>query len=303
VKLVYGEGKVVYMTKRLTVGDRIFYIIDYFLLALVICITLYPFIFVFSASISEPEALGRGEVWLWPVGFSMNAYKIVIEDKEIWTSYGNTIWYVVVGTAVNIILTTITAYPLSRRNFRARDKIMMFIAFTMFFSGGMIPTYLLIKELGLINSRWALVIPAGISTWNLIIMRTFFEGIPDSLYEAATIDGASELQILTRIFLPLSLPIMAVMVLFYAVGHWNSYFPALMYLNDEEKYPLQMILRKILIQYDQNKIVEEMTQGREVVGQAVRYATIIVSTVPILLIYPFLQKYFVKGVMIGAIKG
>jgi len=291
------------MTKRSTVGDRIFYVIDYFLLALVICITLYPFIFVFSASISDPGALGRGEVWLWPVGFSTNAYKIVMEDKEIWTGYGNTIWYVVVGTTINIILTTITAYPLSRENFSARDKIMMFIAFTMFFSGGMIPTYLLVKELGLINSRWALVIVGGISTWNLIIMRTFFEGIPASLHEAATIDGASELQILVKIFLPLSLPVMAVMVLFYAVGHWNSYFPALMYLNDGEKYPLQMILRKILIQYDQNKMVEEMTQGREVVGQAVRYATIIVSTVPILLIYPFLQKYFVTGVMIGAIKG
>ncbi len=291
------------MTKRSTAGDRIFYVIDYFLLALVICITLYPFIFVFSASISDPGALGRGEVWLWPVGFSTNAYKIVMEDKEIWTGYGNTIWYVVVGTTINIILTTITAYPLSRENFSARDKIMMFIAFTMFFSGGMIPTYLLVKELGLINSRWALVIVGGISTWNLIIMRTFFEGIPASLHEAATIDGASELQILVKIFLPLSLPVMAVMVLFYAVGHWNSYFPALMYLNDGEKYPLQMILRKILIQYDQNKMVEEMTQGREVVGQAVRYATIIVSTVPILLIYPFLQKYFVTGVMIGAIKG
>ncbi len=152
------------MTKRSTAGDRIFYVIDYFLLALVICITLYPFIFVFSASISDPGALGRGEVWLWPVGFSTNAYKIVMEDKEIWTGYGNTIWYVVVGTTINIILTTITAYPLSRENFSARDKIMMFIAFTMFFSGGMIPTYLLVKELGLINSSGVLLIVGGIST-------------------------------------------------------------------------------------------------------------------------------------------
>jgi len=291
------------MVKRLTVGDRIFYVIDYLLIALVICVTLYPFVFVFSASISDSGALGRGEVWLWPVGFNLDAYRIVMDDEQIWTSYGNTIWYVVVGTIFNIIMTTITAYPLSRKNFSARNKIMMFIAFTMFFSGGMIPTYLLVKELGLINSRWALVIPAGINTWNMIIMRTFFEGIPESLHEAATIDGCSELGIMTKIFLPLSLPVLAVMVLFYAVGHWNSYFNALMYINDEEKYPLQMILRKILIQYNQNQMIEEMTQGRDVVAQSVRYATIIVSTVPILLIYPFLQKYFVKGVMIGAIKG
>lgn len=291
------------MVKRLTVGDRIFYVIDYLLIALVICVTLYPFIFVFSASISDSGALGRGEVWLWPVGFNLDAYRIVMDDEQIWTSYGNTIWYVVVGTIFNIIMTTLTAYPLSRKNFSARNKIMMFIAFTMFFSGGMIPTYLLVKELGLINSRWALVIPAGINTWNMIIMRTFFEGIPESLHEAATIDGCSELRIMTKIFLPLSLPVIAVMVLFYAVGHWNSYFTALMYINDEEKYPLQMILRKILIQYNQNQMIEEITQGRDVVAQSVRYATIIVSTVPILLVYPFLQKYFVKGVMIGAIKG
>lgn len=291
------------MTKRLTVGDKIFYVIDYLIIALVIVVTLYPFVFVFSASISNPDALGRGEVWLWPKGLNFQAYRIVMRDKLIWTSYANTIWYVVVGTTFNIILTTLTAYPLSRKSFSARNNIMMFIAFTMFFSGGLVPTYLLVKNLGLINSRWALVIPAGISTWNMIVMRTFFEGIPESLHEAATIDGCSEPGIMVRIFLPLSLPVIAVMILFYAVGHWNSYFPALVYLNDEEKYPLQMLLRKILIEYNQNSMLEQMMEGREIVGQAVRYATIIVATVPILLVYPFLQKYFVKGVMIGAIKG
>lgn len=291
------------MTKRMTVGDKVFYVIDYFIIALVIAVTLYPFVFVFSASVSDPEALKRGEVWLWPKGLNFEAYRIVMKDELIWTSYANTIWYVVVGTTFNIIMTTLTAYPLSRKNFSARNRIMMFIAFTMFFSGGLVPTYLLVKELGLINSRWALVIPAGISTWNMIIMRTFFEGIPETLHEAATIDGCSEPGIMIKIFLPLSLPIIAVMILFYAVGHWNSYFPALVYLNDEEKYPLQMLLRKILIQYNQNEMLEQMMEGREIVGQAVRYATIIIATVPILLVYPFLQKYFVKGVMIGAIKG
>jgi len=289
--------------KKLSLGDRAFYIFDYFIIALVICATLYPFIYIFSASVSDGGPLGRGEVWLLPKGFNLNAYKTVMKDNTIWQSYYNTIWYVVVGTTINIFMTTITAYPLSRRKFSARNTIMMFIAFTMFFGGGLVPTYLLIRDLHLLNTRWAIVLPAAISTWNLIIMRSFFEGIPESLHEAATIDGCSELKILVKIFLPLSIPVMAVMVLFYAVGHWNSYFSALMYINDQDKYPLQIYLRKILIQYEQNDILQDVNQGRDVVAQSVRYAIIIVSTVPILMIYPFLQKYFVKGVMIGAIKG
>jgi putative aldouronate transport system permease protein len=296
-------GGIEMVKNRLSIGDRIFYIIDYIFVALVAIVALYPFIFIFSASVSNSAALGRGEIWLFPKGFNTDAYEIVLEEKAVWSSYGNTIWYVVVGTTMNMVLTTFTAYPLSRKNFSGRNKVMMFIAFTMFFSGGLVPSYLLVKKLGLIDTRWAIVIPAGISTWNLIIMRTFFESIPQSLHEAATIDGCSELRIMTRIFLPLSLPVLSVMVLFYAVAHWNSYFSALVYLNDQKLYPLQMHLRKILIQYNQNEMLQELTQGRDVVGQSVRYATIIVSTVPILLIYPFLQKYFVKGVMVGAIKG
>jgi len=303
--LVYGRRERKIMSiKKLSMGDRIFYIADYFILFLVMIVTLYPFIYIFSASISESGALGRGEVWLWPVGFNLNAYKTVMRDKMIWQSYYNTIWYVVVGTTINMIMTTLTAYPLSRKKFSARNTIMMFIAFTMFFSGGLVPTYLLIKSLKLLNTRWAVVIPAAISTWNMIITRTFFESIPESLHEAATIDGSSEIGILLRIFLPLSTPVLAVMVLFYAVAHWNSFFSALMYINDQDKYPLQIHLRKILIQYEQNhNILQDVNQGRDVVAQAVRYATIIVSTVPILMVYPFLQKYFVKGVMVGAIKG
>lgn len=291
------------MSRKRSTEDLISMIANYTFITLVICITLYPFIFILSASISDPTSLGRGEVWLLPKGFSLGAYKIVLKDPQVWSSYYNTIWYVLVGTAVNILMTTITAYPLSRPNFSARNKIMMFIAFTMFFSGGLVPTYLLVRTLQLINTRWALIFPVAISTWNLIIMRTFFESIPVSLHESATIDGCPEARILLSIVLPLSLPVMAVMVLFYAVGHWNSYFYALMFLNDDKYAPLQLLLRKILIQFEQNDMLSDVSQGREMVGAAVRYATIIVSTVPILLVYPFLQKYFMKGVMVGAIKG
>jgi putative aldouronate transport system permease protein len=289
--------------KRLTVGDKAFVIICYVFVFLVICVTLYPFIYVVSCSISNPTVVGRGEIWLFPKGITFDAYRRVFNDPQVWTSYYNTIWYVVVGTLVNIIMTTITAYPLSRKSFSARNSIMMFIAFTMFFGGGMVPTFLLVKNLGLIDSRWALVWPAAISTWNLIIMRTFFENIPSSLHEAAIIDGCSEVGIFTRIYIPLSKASIAVLVLFYAVGHWNSFFNAMLYINNQEKYPLQMLLRKILIQYDQNNMMSDLMEGRDAVGQTIRYATIIVSVLPIITVYPFLQKYFVKGVMVGAIKG
>ncbi|NSW91300.1 MAG: carbohydrate ABC transporter permease [Firmicutes bacterium] len=291
------------MLKKLSIGDRIFYAIDYMFIALVICITLYPFVYILSCSISNPAAVAVGKVWLLPKGITFDAYRRVIEDRLVWISYKNTLWYVSVGTTINMLLTTITAYPLSRKRFSGRNPIMMFISFTMFFSGGMVPTYLLVKNLGLINSRWAIVIPVAISTWNLIIMRTFFEGIPESLYEAATIDGCNDIGILLKIYLSLSKPVMAVMVLFYAVSHWNSYFNAMLYLNKEELYPLQMLLRKILIQYEQSDLMADVMEGRDAVGQTIRYATIIISSLPIISVYPFLQKYFVKGVMIGAIKG
>jgi putative aldouronate transport system permease protein len=288
---------------RLPWGDRVFLFFDYLVITLFLCITLYPFLYVISASVSDPTALGRGEVWLWPVGLQLNSYRRVFSDPQIWSSYYNTIWFVVVGTSINLFMTTVTAYPLSRRYFGGRSKVMMFIAFTMFFSGGMVPSYLLVKSLGLMNNRLAVVLPMAISTWNMIIMRTFFEGIPMELEEAAKIDGENDLGILARVFLPLSKPVIAVMLLFYAVAHWNSWFTAMLYLNDTNKYPLQMLLRKILIQFDQNTIMSDVMQGRDVVGQSIRYAIIMVATVPILCVYPFLQKYFVKGVMIGAIKG
>ncbi len=291
------------MQQKLTTGDKVFYIIDYLFIAIMVCVTLYPFLFIISSSISDTGALQRGEVWLFPVGINFSTYKMVLADSNVWSGYYNTIWYVVVGTTINITMTLLTAYPLSRKTFSARNTLMMIIAFTMFFSGGLVPSYLLLKTLKMINTRWAIVIPAAISTWNLIILRTSFESIPESLHESAIIDGCPEWKILFKIYLPLSIPTMAVMVLFYAVGHWNSYFNAMIYLNDADKFPLQLWLREMLIMYDQNDILHDVNQGRDVIGQSVRYATIIVSTLPILMVYPFLQKYFMKGVMIGAIKG
>lgn len=289
----------------MSLGDKIFLVIVYTLIMFVVIITLYPFIYILSASLSNQDAVIKGEVWLFPKGFSLDAYKIVLKTKEVWVSYYNTIWYVVVGTLFSVFLTTITAYPLSRKKFAGRNVIMMILAFTMFFGGGLVPTYLLVRSLHLINTRWALIIPGALSTWNIIIMRTFFEGIPESLFEAAIIDGCNEVKILYKIVLALSMPVIAVMILFNAVGQWNAYFGALIYLNDQKLYPLQMILRKILIQYDSTDMIKNGADIDKirVVGESVRYATIIVSTLPILCVYPFLQKYFVKGVMIGAIKG
>ncbi|MDI6619306.1 MAG: carbohydrate ABC transporter permease [Clostridiales bacterium] len=293
------------MKIKLSLEDRIYNIINIILATLVLCITLYPFLYVIVASLSSPESVNSGSVWLFPIGINLNAYNVVLKDKQIWSGYFNTIWYTLIGTVINLIMTTLAAYPLSRRTFNGRRIIMPIIAFTMFFGGGMIPTYILIKNLGMLDSRWVMVIPGAISTWNLIIMRSFFENIPESLHEAAIIDGANDLYILVRIVVPLSKPVMAVMTLFYAVGHWNSFFDALLYLNSSQLYPLQMILRKVLIQFDNMEQMKAIGtfEDRESIGQTVRYATIIVSTLPILLVYPFLQKYFASGVMIGAIKG
>lgn len=290
--------------KRVSKGDAVFLYVAYIVIIFIVVVTLYPMIYVLSCSISSPTAVVTGQVWLWPKGFSLAAYKSVLHNKDVWFSYGNTIWYVVVGTFINMVFTFLSAYPLSRKQLKGRNVVMMFFAFTMFFGGGLIPTYLIIQKLGLVDTRWALVLPSAIATYNLIMVRTFIQAIPEELHEAAKIDGSNEWSIFSRVVIPLSKPIIAVMVLFYAVAHWNTYFSALIYLNRRQLYPLQMILREILIQLevtDQTK--DEMIANMDMISQTVRYATIIVSTVPILCLYPFLQKYFVKGVMIGAIKG
>jgi putative aldouronate transport system permease protein len=290
-----------------TLGDRTIGVIIYVMLSAVMIIVLYPLIFVASASVSDAITVIKGEVWLLPKNLSFTGYKLIFENKEILTGYANTILYTVVGTALNLIMTIMAAYPLSRKDFAGRNVIMAMIVFTMFFSGGLIPTYLLVKDLGMINTMWALIIPGVVSVWNVIIMRTFFQtSIPVEVQESAAIDGCSNIQTLWSIVLPLSMPIIAVMILFYSVGHWNAYFNALIYLNDRVKYPLQLFLREILIKSQTDQMTSSMDlsiQKHLMEAEAIKYAVVIVANLPVLMLYPFLQKYFVKGIMVGAIKG
>ncbi|MFL1677332.1 carbohydrate ABC transporter permease [Paenibacillus dendritiformis] len=289
-----------------TRGDKLFGVINSLLLVMILLIVLNPLVFVLSASISNPAAVSRGELWLFPKEITFVGYEKVFQNREILTGYGNTILYTVIGTSINLLMTILAAFPLSRTNLPGRNVIMFALVFTMFFSGGLIPSYLVVKKLGLLNSMWALVLPGAVSVYNIIIMRTFFRtSVPYEVQEAAMIDGCTTLQILYRIMLPLSMPIIAVMVLFYSVDHWNSYFSALIYLTDRDKFPLQLILREILIQNQMDKMAGGASALSEQImyGQAIKYAVVIVANLPVFLLYPFLQRYFVKGMTIGAIKG
>lgn len=284
----------------------IFDYINIVLLTFVGFICLVPMLHVLFASFSTPTGLANHEGLLFkPIGFTTEGYKLVFRDRNILNGYLNTIFYVIVGTAVNIACTTVGAFVCSRKNSLLSPLIMRMITFTMFFNGGLIPTYLVVTKLGLGNTRWAVILPSAISVWNLIIMRTSIRGLPDSLEESAQIDGANDFVILLRIIVPLIKPVLAVMVLYYAVGHWNSWFNAMIYLRERSLYPLQLILREILIQNDTSQIMVLANMGGEssLYKDLVKYCTIIVATVPILCIYPMLQKYFVKGVMVGSIKG
>ncbi|TMV50845.1 carbohydrate ABC transporter permease [Paenibacillus mesophilus] len=290
-----------------SMGDKWFEAFIYTLLAVVAILVLYPLVFVLSASISNPAAVLNGEMWLWPKEISLVGYRKVLENKDLLNSYMNTIIYTVVGTTINLVMTVMAAYPLSQKSFYGRNVITAIMVFTMFFSGGLVPSYMLVKQLGMLNSIWALVIPSAVSVWNIVIMRTFFQtSIPGEIQEAASIDGCSDWKTLWRVVLPLSMPILAVMVLFYAVGHWNAYFNALIYLTDRGQYPLQLILREILVQGEMEHMVNvgDSSHAKTIMDQeAVKYAVVVVANLPILLLYPFLQKYFVKGIMIGALKG
>ena len=267
-------------------------------------VCLYPFLHVLFASMSLPnKMMAHRGLLLFPKGFTLGAYKLVFKNPIISTSFGNTFIYLAVGTSINVALTVLGAYVVSRKRFLLRNSMMFFMVFTMFFSGGLIPTFIWVSKLGFIDSRWALLLPGAIWTYNLIIVRTYFLGLPDSLEESATIDGANDLVILFRIILPVAMPVVAVIILFYGVGHWNSWFPAAIYLRSRRLYPVQLILREILISSNTEAMTTSAsTADREPIGETVKYAVIIVVTVPVLLIYPFLQKYFVKGIMIGAIK-
>ncbi|WP_135553691.1 carbohydrate ABC transporter permease [Paenibacillus cymbidii] len=275
----------------------------YLTMAFVIVVTLYPFVFVFSMSISKPIHVIEQSVWLFPKGFSLGAYKKVFENEMVWRSYYNTLFYTVVGTAINVVMTALAAYPLARRSFSLRRPMMVFIVITMFFGGGIIPMFILIQELGIYNTRWAILLPSAVSAFLIIIARTFFQTIPESLHESAKLDGANDISILVRIVLPLSQPILAVLTLFYAVNHWNSFFPAMMYLPEQKLQPLSLYLVKILVQ-NQEIMSEGMLDSfdRALYAIQLKYAMIIITVLPIMAIYPFLQKYFVQGVMIGSLK-
>jgi putative aldouronate transport system permease protein len=245
--------------------------------------------------------MSHSGILLKPVGFSLSAYKKVFENNSIWRGYTNTIYYVGVGTLINMTMTVLGAYFLSRKNVPGKKVVMVFIMFTMYFSGGMIPGFLNIQSLGLYNTRMAILLPGAINTFNLIIMRTAMLSIDDSMEESARLDGASHLTILAKIMLPLTRATVAVLVLYYGVAHWNSWFPAMIYLDDKSKEPLQLVLRQILIINDMSDM--NIGEDAELISETIKHATILVSTVPILLLYPFLQKYFTKGMMVGALKG
>lgn len=292
------------MTYKRSSGETVFLWFNVTFMLLLCFATLYPFVYILLASLSDPTEISRFRgMLLYPKGFSLDAYAAVLQNPMVLTGYRNTLFYVIAGTAINLVMTTLGAYALSRRNVYFRNHIMLFIVITMVFSGGLIPSFLLINNLGMLNTPWALLLPGAINSFNLIIMRTAFQTIPASLEESARIDGANDWVIMTRIIIPLSMPVIAVMILWYAVGHWNSYFNALIYLRDRELFPLQLVLREILISNStDNMMTGAATSDRMDIGITIKYATIIVSTLPILVLYPFLQKYFVHGVMIGALK-
>lgn len=284
-------------------GERIFTWTIYGILFLFCALIIFPLLHIISGSFSDPMSLLRGEVSFWPKGFTLTMYEKVFKDSSIWRGYRNTIFYTVMGTAISVAITTCAAYSLSRKDFYGKNIFMGMFVFTMFFNGGMIPTFLIVQRLNLLNTFWALILPTAVSTYNLIIMRTFFQStIPFELVESASLDGCTDLGIFFRIVLPLSGPIIAVMVLFYGVGQWNAWFPALLYLRDRALYPLQMVLREVLIESDISNMAGS-SGDVEIIGDGLKYATMVVATVPIMCLYPFLQKYFVKGVMIGAVKG
>ena len=282
-----------------------FLIFDYLILVMIGFICLAPMWHTLCASFSSPQALAASTgMLLLPKGeFTLKGYKIVFSNMSIWKSYLNTLLYVVGGTVLGIIMTALGAYTLSRKYFLPAGTLMLFISFTMLFNGGLIPNYILIQKLGLLNNRLALILPTAISVFNLVILRTSFQGIPDSLEESAKLDGANDMQIFVRIVLPLSKASLAVIILFIAVMHWNSWFSASLYLTSRSKYPLQIILREILVDGNTNITSAGADASISIYKTLIKYCTVIVATLPILAIYPFIQKYFTKGVMIGAIQG
>lgn len=295
------------MIKR-SKSERVFSVFNTIILFILMLLCAYPMFYVLCASFSDPMKLMAHDGFLFkPLGFDLNAYKTVLANSELYTGYGNTILYVVAGAALNMIMTLLGGFCLSRKNLLWKNTIMLIFAFTMYFGGGLIPTYLIVESLGLVNSRWSMIIIGCVSTYNMIIMRTAIYGIPDSIEEAAEIDGAGHLTVLWRIVAPLCKPTIAVLALFYIFGKWNDWFNPMIYLRDRSKYPLQTFLRELLIIENTTNAADEAalrdTANLNMSKYVIQYCTIIVSTTPILCVYPFLQKYFASGVMVGAVKG
>lgn len=298
---------------KLSRSDRAFNFVNGAILFVLTLVMLYPLYFVLIASFSEPNAVVKGQVLFLPKGFQLTAYRNVLKESSVWIGYRNTILYTVLGTLYNLALTIPAAYVLSKRSLPGRNVLMGYFFLTMYFSGGMIPTYIQIKNLNLLNTPWVLIVGAGVNCWNLIVTRQYFTNtIPEELYESADIDGASDLRAFVRIALPLAAPIIAVMALFYAVGHWNSYYSALLYVRKSDYFPLQLVLRNILISNEMalaNVMLEGDTEAvaaaaqKAYMAEAMKYALIFIASAPMLCVYPFVQKYFVKGIMIGSVKG
>ncbi|WP_205171708.1 carbohydrate ABC transporter permease [Bacillus pakistanensis] len=284
-------------------SEKLSTILIYTALAILSIACLYPFIYVLSASFSSGLSVVKGEVLLFPKEINLDSYKTILSKEGLWLAYGNTVFYTVVGTALSLLLTICGAYPLSKKRLKGRTVIAFFVAFTLWFGAGLIPTYLNFKELGLLDTRTSIIVGFAVSAFLVIILRTFFQSVPDSLEESAKMDGANDLQILRHIYLPLSKPALVTIGLIYAVGKWNSYFWSMILLNDESKIPLQVLLKKMIVEMS---LKEELTGAMAVANKMSQetfiYATIIVSIIPIIVVYPFLQKYFVKGTMIGGVK-
>ncbi|TVY09439.1 carbohydrate ABC transporter permease [Paenibacillus cremeus] len=285
-----------------TLGNKIIDGLNYVLLTLIGVITVVPFIYILAVSFTAPHIVAQGGFILYPKEFSLAAYKYILSTSALTHSMGVSIYITVLGTAINLLLTSLMAYPLAKTTFRGRNVILLGVVFTMLFSGGLIPTYFVVKALHLTNSLWSLMIPSAISAFNLIVLKNFFQQIPDGLEDSAKIDGCNDVGVLFKIVLPLSMPALATFGLFYAVGHWNQYFNAIMYINDNTKWPVQVLLREIVINA-QSRIGDTGFDESEIQPLTIKMAAIVFATIPILLVYPFLQKHFAKGVMLGSVKG
>ena len=288
-------------------GDRVFQAAVYAIIVLIAVFMLYPLIYSLSASVSEPREILNGHVWLYPVNITTNAYQRVFRSADIQSGYLNTIIYAVAGTALNLLMTIAAAYPLSMKDMKGRNFITIMITFTMFFSGGMIPTYINIKNLGLLNTRWSVILPGLINVTNLLILRNYFiNSVPDELHEAAEIDGSSPMNTLFTIILPLSKSILVVITIYYFVTHWNAYFDAMMYITKRNKWPLQVFLRQILLLSQMGDMAETMgadDANTALLYASLKYAIIIIAALPLIIVYPLVQKFFEKGIMLGSVKG